>query len=114
MRPRGPHVLRPIPDHHRLARIDPLALDEMRQQQALVGARAVELGAVDVPEPRHQAEMLEDATRERMGLEFSLAERRFQAEQAERQRRRRGRRPLPAPVADDPIAAMRPGGALDQ
>jgi hypothetical protein len=47
--------------------------------------------------------------RERMGLEFSLAERRFQSE---RQRRGRGRRPSPAP--DDPIAAMRPGGALDQ
>ena len=52
--------------------------------------------------------------RERMAMEFGLAERRFQAEQAERQRRRRGRRPFPAPAPDDPIAAMRPGGALDQ
>jgi len=49
-----------------------------------------------------------------MAMEFGLAERRFQAEQAERQRKRRGRRPFPAPVPDDPIPAMRPGGALDQ
>jgi len=47
--------------------------------------------------------------RERMALEYSLAERRLHATGSGR---RRGRRPFPAP--QDPIAATRPGGALDQ
>jgi len=51
--------------------------------------------------------------RERMAMEYALAERRLHAEQAGRARRWRGRA-SPPPAPDDPIAGMRPGGALDQ
>jgi len=52
--------------------------------------------------------------RERMALEYSLAERRFHADQGKRGRSR-GRHASPrGPSPDDPIKAMRPGGALDQ
>jgi hypothetical protein len=66
-------------------------------------------GAAKLRLERDKAEAEAALERERMALDYSLAERRFQAEQGGR-RRSRGRRPAP----DDEIPAMRPGGALDQ
>ena len=64
---------------------------------------------------RDKAEAEAALERERMALEYDLAERRFHANQGSRSRRPRGPRGAPpAPAPDDPITAMRTGGALDQ
>jgi hypothetical protein len=52
--------------------------------------------------------------RERMAMEYSLAERRLQAGRPRGGRGRRTARPGPVPTGEDGIAAMRPGGALDE
>jgi len=98
-----------------------LMLDRQKAQAELAlgqqhGAAKLQLerdrSFADVALARDRAAAEAALERERMALEFSLAERRFHAEQSGR-RRPRGRRPAP-PSADDPIVAMRPGGALDQ
>jgi len=86
-----------------------------RQKAAAELALGQQHGAAKLQLERDRAEAEAALERERMALEYGLAERRFHAEQDARSRRSRGRRtPPPAPAPDNPIAAMRPGGALDQ
>ena len=88
-----------------------LMLDRQKAEAELALGR--QHGAAKLQFERDKAAAEAALERERMALEFSLAERRFHAEQSGRQRSR-GRRPSPPRAPDDPIAAMRPGGALDQ
>jgi len=84
-----------------------------RQKAAAELAVGQQHGAAKLQLERDRAAIEAALERERMALEYGLAERRFHAEQSGRGRRSRGRRG-PSLAPDDTIAAMRPGGALDQ
>src|SRR5690348_14895595 len=56
MVPRRAHVRAAVADHHRAGAVQPVMRQEVREQVALVLARAVELAAVHLDEMRREAE----------------------------------------------------------
>ena len=88
-----------------------LMLDRQKAEAEL--ALGQQHGAAKLQLERDKAIAEAALERERMALEYGLAERRFTEQGGRRRPRgRRGHAPTPAP--ENPIAATRPGGALDQ